>query len=155
MKFLKQKLKRKGYVPVKLKVLKVPEADTFHFLVKAGINNKKGNFILDTGASTTVVDINKAKKFKLNIPDEQPEMTAFGASPEQLDVRYTARNKIGIKKWTGGKFPVLLMDLSHIAEAMQIHDVEIDGILGADVLIAGKAILDYGKKYLYLKKRKT
>ncbi len=155
MKFLKRKLKRKGFVPVKLKVLRVPDmSSSFHFLVRVKINGKKGNFILDTGASTTVVDIHRADKFNITIPEMQPDIMAFGASPDELNVEFSGKNKIKIKSWKGGKFPVILMDLSHIREAMELHQVEVDGILGADVLINGEAILDYGNEYLYLKNSK-
>ena len=47
---------------------------------------------------------------------------------------------------------LILFDLSHVNLALKNHDCEIvDGIIGADILKSGKAVIDYKKKHLYLK----
>ena len=53
-------LKKQKYTRIKLKRLK-----SDHLALKASINGVKGRFILDTGASNTLVDDKHAKLFKL------------------------------------------------------------------------------------------
>jgi len=48
-----------------------------------------------------------------------------------------------------------LFDLSHVNTALTQHNAKkVDGIIGADILRKGKAIIDYNKNVLYLKKTK-
>ncbi|MDO9136792.1 MAG: retropepsin-like aspartic protease, partial [Lutibacter sp.] len=67
-------LLRKGYVKIKLKKI-----NTNHFELKAKLNNVKGRFILDTGASNSCIDINLAKKFKLDVKDSNTKAAGAGA----------------------------------------------------------------------------
>ena len=39
---------------------------TNHIIISAKVNNIKGNFIIDTGASNSCIDFNKRSKYKLN-----------------------------------------------------------------------------------------
>ena len=49
----------------------------------------------------------------------------------------------------------MLFDLIHVNTALTQHGVkEVHGIIGADVLDKGKAVIDYDKLVLYLKKPK-
>jgi hypothetical protein len=46
----------------------------------------------------------------------------------------------------------ILFDLSHVNEALSQQKIKpVDGIIGADVLLKGNAIIDYPNQYLYLK----
>jgi hypothetical protein len=46
----------------------------------------------------------------------------------------------------------VLFDLVHVNEALTSHKaMPVDGIIGADILKKGKAIIDYRKQGLYLK----
>jgi hypothetical protein len=57
--------------------------------------------------------------------------------------------KIG--KFELKKAPLILIDLSHINNALIKQNAKsIQGIIGADILHKGKAIIYYNKKYLYL-----
>ena len=39
---------------------------TNHLIIRCKINDVKGNFIIDSGASNSCIDINLSSKFKLN-----------------------------------------------------------------------------------------
>jgi hypothetical protein len=46
----------------------------------------------------------------------------------------------------------VIFDLSHVNEALEAYKSKpVHGIIGADVLLEGKAIIDYYNHYLYLK----
>ena len=48
---------------------------------------------------------------------------------------------------------LVIFDLSHVNTALENHGAKtVEGIIGADILDKGKAIIDYKKKRLYLKK---
>lgn len=53
------------------------------------------------------------------------------------------------------KIKIVLFDLSHVNEALTSHNaLPVDGIIGADLLKKGKAIIDYDKKCVYLKQKR-
>ncbi|MDO9037217.1 MAG: retropepsin-like aspartic protease [Lutibacter sp.] len=139
-------LLRKGYVKIKLKKI-----NTNHFELKAKLNNVKGRFILDTGASNSCIDINLAKKFKLEVKDSNTK--AAGAGAIGMETKISSKNNIEINQWKYQNFTVVLLDLTHVNTALTEHHAEaVDGIIGADILEKGKAIINYEKKCLYLKK---
>ena len=145
---LKNYLSKKKYHSIKLKKTK-----TNHFLVKAKINGIKGRFILDTGASNTCVDFGLASHFKLNAKESKTK--AAGAGAVEMDTQEAIDVKIKIGKWKLYNLHLVLFDLSHVNTALTNHKAKpVDGIIGADILKKGKAIIDYNKKRLYLKKKK-
>lgn len=139
-------LKRKGYLVIKMKRLK-----TNHFMLKVKINGKKGNFILDTGASNSCIDIQDSAKFQLDT--NASETLATGAGATNMETHESKKNTITLGKWKYKKFHLVLFDLSHVKTALREHgEPDIDGIIGADILQKGKAIIDYKKNRLFLKK---
>lgn len=143
---LKDFLTDKKYISVKLKKIA-----TNHFEIKAKINGKKGRFILDTGASNSCVGFDEIERF--NLKTEASEHKAAGAGPEEIDTEISKKNKIEIGKFKIKKAPLVLIDLSHINNALTKQDAKpVNGIIGADVLEEGNAIIDYKKRKLYLSK---
>ncbi len=127
---------------------------TNHLEIKAALNGVPGRFILDTGASNTCVGLDKIEFFDL--VSEDSEIKAAGAGATNMLTQISAKNKIMIGKWKMKKFKLVVFDLSHVNEALTSHDAEpVDGIIGADILKKGKAIIDYGQECVYLKKKKS
>jgi hypothetical protein len=64
----------------------------------------------------------------------------------------TARNlKLQLGYWKSSDIELVIFDLSHVNEALtQYKSKAVHGIIGADVLMKGKAIVDYYNHYLYL-----
>jgi predicted aspartyl protease len=146
MKDLQAVLKKEDYLKIKFKVSK-----TQHLLVKIVLNGVKGNFILDTGASNSCVGLEFAEKFVLKTKASKTQ--AAGAGAVGMFTLVSKKNELQIGKWKDKKMALVLFDMSHVNQALTQHKVEtVDGIIGADVLLKGKAIIDYSKKYLYLKK---
>lgn len=142
---LQQFLLEKGYSKTKLKLTK-----TNHFEIKASINGKNGLFILDTGASNSCVGFEASKTFNLKVKDS--EIMAAGAGAINMETKMSKKNKIKIGKWKYDKVILVLFNLTHVNTALINHNAKpVDGIIGADILKRGKAIIDYDKKHLYLK----
>lgn len=139
-------LKKKDYIRIKLQY-----TNTNHFKLKAKINGLKGSFILDTGASNTCIGTEFSEKFKLDT--KISENKATGAGTTAIDTFTSEANTIKIGKWFKKDIAFVLIDLGHINAALIAHySKTIDGIIGADILKKSKAIIDYKKNILYLKK---
>ena len=145
MEDLQDFLKGKKYKKIKFTVLK-----TQHLLIKGKINGVKGNFILDTGASNSCVGFESIEQFKLDA--QFSETKAAGAGATGMDTQIAKNNNIKIGSWQNQEMHIVIFDMSHVNEALQNYKVKpVDGILGADILIKGKAIIDYCNCCLYLR----
>ncbi|WP_293296767.1 retropepsin-like aspartic protease [Allomuricauda sp.] len=143
---LKKFLRSKDYIKIPLTF-----TQTNHFELTASINGVTGKFILDTGASNTCVGMDKIEFFEMI--SEATDIKAAGAGATEMETLISSSNKIQIGEWTKKKQKVVVFDLSHVNHALLAHNaLPVDGIIGADILKKGKAIIDYNKKCLYLKK---
>nr|WP_299175003.1 retropepsin-like aspartic protease [uncultured Allomuricauda sp.] len=146
MKSLKKYLSSKSYISIPLVL-----TETNHFELTAKINGISGRFILDTGASNTCVGMDKIDFFKMI--SEVSEIKAAGAGATEIETLVSSKNKIQIGDWKKKKQKIVLFDLVHVNQALTSHNsLPVDGIIGADVFKKGKAVIDYEKKSLYLKK---
>lgn len=142
---LREFLTAQGYTRIKLKLTK-----TNHFEMKARINNILGRFILDTGSSNTLVDENMHDFFKLQVEETDVKVTGAGAS--NMDSKISKKNELKIGQWKHPKTLIVLFNLTHVNLGLQSLNVPaVNGIIGTDILKKAKAIIDYEKKYLYLK----
>lgn len=135
------------------KYLKVPLVFTAtnHFEVIAKINGVRGRFILDTGASNTCIGIDRIDFFHLI--SKNSEIKAAGAGAVNMATQISTKNKISLGDWKMKHLKIVLFDLTHINEALTNHKaLPVDGIIGADILKTAKAIIDYEKRCVYLKK---
>ena len=146
MQSLRTFLEHHDFTKIKMKLTK-----TNHFELSASINGTTGRFILDTGASNTCIGLDKVRHFALT-PTES-DIKAAGAGASAMDTFVADGNTITIGAWTKRRQKIVIFDLVHVNQAL-VHEnsAPVDGIIGADLLKKGKAIIDYGKKVLYLKR---
>lgn len=145
MEDLQDFLQKKKYKKVKFKVLK-----TQHLLITAKINGVKGNFILDTGASNSCVGLEGIEKFQLFT--EISETKAAGAGATGMETQLSKDNSLQLSRWKFNNLNLIVFDMFHVNLALQQYKMKpVDGIIGADVLLQGKGIIDYYNHYLYLK----
>lgn len=145
MSSLKKFLKEKGYKKIKLTF-----TSTNHLELKAKINDIEGDFILDTGASSSCIGFDAISHFKLMAEDS--DVKAAGAGATNMLTQIAQKNNIEIKGWKKKKIDFVLFDLTHVNDALVNHKADkVHGIIGADILKKGKAVIDYKSKTLYLK----
>jgi len=138
-------LKKENYKKIKIKVSK-----TQHLLIKASINGVKGNFILDTGASSSCVGFESIELFLLEA--KKSKTKASGAGATGMFTQIAVGNKLQLGSWKHLGFELFIFDLSHVNEALiQYKAKPVHGIIGADILMKGKGIIDYYNHCLYLK----
>lgn len=145
---LKKVLRKKKYVKIKLKKIV-----TNHLELTAKINGIKGRFILDTGASNSCVGLDMKSYF--NLISKESEVKAAGAGAIDMETQQSENNSLRIGDWKTKTCDLVLFDLTHVNMALKQHKAkEVHGIIGADILERGKALIDYDKKLLFLKKEK-
>ncbi len=145
MKDFQDVLKKAKYKKIAFKVSK-----TQHLLIKASINGVKGNFILDTGASNSCVGFESVELFQLKA--KKSKTRAAGAGATGMFTQVAKNNTLQLGRWKETDFHLVIFDLSHVNIALQQYKAKpVHGIIGADILLQGKAIIDYYNHCLYLK----
>ncbi|UUC46018.1 retropepsin-like aspartic protease [Flavobacterium cerinum] len=146
MENLHEVLKHNGYTKIPFKVSK-----TQHLLIKAKINGASGNFILDTGASNSCIGFESIERFFLAAEDSPTK--AAGAGATGMHTQMANGNLLQLSRWKTDDFSLVIFDMSHVNLALKQYKAKpVHGIIGADVLLKGKGIIDYYNHYLYLKK---
>ena len=141
---LRNFLEQKGFYRIILKRLK-----SGHYSFKVKVNNVSGVFILDTGASNSCIGFVYDSYFNLN--NEESEVKAAGAGALNMETALAKNNLLVIGKWKLKKMDFIIMDLSHVNEALkEANEIPVHGIIGADFLKKTRAVIDYGKNCFYI-----
>lgn len=142
---LREFLESKNFKRIPLKKI-----NSNHFEVIAKVNGIKGTFILDTGASNSCIGLDSTAHFKLQV--KESEIRAAGAGATGMVTQIAKGYTLNVGDWTRRKVDFVVFDLSHVNEALQIAEADaVNGIIGADVLKEGRAVIDYGRNCIYLK----
>jgi len=145
MKQLRNLIEKKGFHRIPLKKLK-----SGHYKFSAKINSVKGDFILDTGASTSCIGFDQISYF--NLKNEVSKIKAAGAGAINMKTEIAKNNTFTIGTWKATNRDFVLFDLSHVNEALtQVEELPIHGIIGADFLKQTRAVIDYGRNCFYVK----
>jgi len=132
------------------------DADGYHLMVKVKINGKAANLILDTGASKTVLDKTRVAKFVKESDFKTHDKLSSGLGTNTMESQTTVLKKLTIGEVEMKDYITVLLDLSHVnASYEQIGLKQVEGVLGSDILMQHKAVIDYEKKVLKLKFTKS
>lgn len=138
--------KEEDYIKIQLTQL-----NSGHLSLYANLNKVKGHFILDTGASTSIIDRKNRKKFRLI--SKKSNKIAKTAGGIQLQMEVSHENTIEFENLILRNFKVSIVDLKHINYSFHKMGIQdIDGIIGNDILKNRKGVIDYDMLVLYLKK---
>ncbi|MBL4662360.1 MAG: clan AA aspartic protease [Flavobacteriaceae bacterium] len=142
---LRKFLEDQNFKRIPLKKLK-----TGHYQLNLKINGVSGDFILDTGASTSCIGFENISHFMLN--SEESEIKAAGAGALDMETKIAKNNLLEVEGLTVRNLEIIIFDLSHVNEALQqVNEKRIHGILGADLLKEFRAIIDYGRNCFYIR----
>lgn len=126
--------------------------DGFHPLVQITLFDKPFTLVLDTGASKTAFD-----HTMLLQSAEEPMIRSSDRLSTGLGTNNMTSSTAMISNMCMGSllvpvFEVAVLDLSTINIAYrQMNHPEVLGVLGGDILMQYRAVIDYGKKVLQLK----
>jgi len=145
---LSRLLLNQGYMPVPLR--RVGNGlDT----VTLSINGAAGTFLLDTGASNSVIDSRLLPKFRIAPQNLRRSDTAIGAGG---DVTLSSYSITGLT-FNRKNYPlreISTADISSIISAFQRDTgIKLDGIIGQDVMISFDGVIDTKSRTLFLRQR--
>jgi hypothetical protein len=140
-------------ISVPLRIIDLHD-DGFHPLVEVTLFGKTFIMVLDTGASKTAFDqtmLSEANE-TMNILVSDKLSTGLGTNTMES---FTATvTDLFIGELPVAEFEAAVLDLSTINVAYgQMGHPTILGVLGGDILMKYKAVIDYGKGVLTLKTR--
>src|SRR5690606_2961315 len=103
----------------------------------------------DTGASNSCVGFEAIELFELAA--SASDTKAAGAGGIGMVTQTSLKNALRMGRWETENFGLVIFDMSHVNEALKQYKAKpVHGIIGADILLQGKAIIDYYNHYLYL-----
>lgn len=137
---------------IPFKILSIGE-EGYHLMIKLYINRKVANVIIDTGASSTVFDKKRILKYVTNNTVTEHNNLSTGLGTNTMKSQFTTLKKLKIGELQIVDYKAVLLDLSHVNKSYnQVGLTPIDGVLGSDILLKHKAVIDYAKQKLKLKK---
>lgn len=140
---------------IPFKILNI-DNEGYHLLIKVTINGKASKLVLDTGASKTVFDKSRITKIIKQKDFEKHDKLSTGLGTNTMESHFTVIKKLKIGKLEINNYKAVLLDLSHVNHSYsQIGLPKIDGVLGSDILNDYKAVIDYEKKVLKMKYKKS
>ncbi|HAL82152.1 MAG TPA: clan AA aspartic protease [Mucilaginibacter sp.] len=149
-----KKINKKNSTITPLQIIDL-QGDGFHPLINISIFGKPFILVLDTGASKTAFD-----QTLLMQAHEQAVVTVSDHLSTGLGTNTMISSTAMINDlYIGGllieEFEVAVLDLSTINIAYrQLGHPEVLGVLGGDILMKYKAVVNYGKRVLKLKNSK-
>src|SRR5215204_5599330 len=121
-----------------------------HFHTDGTLDGRPVSVLVDTGAGSTVFSLDIARE--LGLAPTKLEMQGGGAGAALLDVYGIQEASFRLGDIAPRTAALLALDLTHVNRAAALRDSgPIDAVLGADVLEAHSAVIDYGSSSLYLK----
>lgn len=128
------------------------ESDGVHLIIQAQINNIQSRLLIDTGASRTVFDQNRIEHFVPEPDAQENEQLSTGLGTNEMKSQILTLDSLTIGNFTIKDYPSVIIDMGHINQSFEAIGLPpIDGVIGGDILLEYKALIDYRKKELRLR----
>ncbi len=120
-------------------------------VIEGKLNGKKAFFILDTGASLSVLDEKQSKEYGFSTTDldSDTHISGYGGNTSMKEA-VSENVNVGGVDFNGNYYS---QDISNIVNVIRANEgVKISGIIGCDILKTKGAIIDLSENTIYLKK---
>lgn len=125
--------------------------DGFHLLVEVVVFGQSFNVVLDTGASKTVFDKTVIEKHMKDAELMSSELLSTGLGTNSMESHTIILPVLKIGEFKLKNFEAAVLDLSTISHAYSSLNLPpVIGVLGGDILMRYKAIINYKKLHLKL-----
>ena len=127
-------------------------AGTGHLTLEAAaINGRAVTLYLDTGAGRTVLDLGCAHRLGLAL--EESAEGGGGVGSAEMKAYRTRLASLRLGEIAEENLTAHALDLSHVNRALALRgERAMDGVVGADLLDAREAVIDYRQLRLFLKR---
>lgn len=132
------------------------ENEGFHIFVDGSVNELPLKLLIDTGASRSVFDKQKLLE-KLNVDlveliENEKLSTGLGTNTMKSESFILEKFKIGDLELSD--YQAVVLEMSHVNESYKLLELPpIDGVIGGDILLKYKAVINYKKAELSLTKK--
>ncbi len=128
------------------------EGDGFHLMIHVEINGSPAHLLLDTGASKSVLDLNRVSRFADPMHFTDSERLSTGLGTNTMQSQQTILENIKLGEIILQDYEMVLLDLNHVNESYEKLGIEaIDGVIGSDILKKFNAVINFEKLTLELK----
>ena len=135
---------------VKLRKVEIPPIG-MHLIIPVKINEVEVDFVLDTGASRSVVDIEFLNGIITDLELKKEESDSAGVGASDLASFTTSVRSFVVGNLIIKAFEIACLDLKHVKQSYEnIDETPIYGVLGGDILNDYNAVIDYFKLTLWL-----
>ena len=124
----------------------------YHLLINARVNDLKANVLIDTGASRTVIDLNRLSYFFKNPVTRAYNKAVAGVGAGTVTSYVTRIQNFQLGLITLVDLEVVAIDLNSINRNYAMYDLpHIDMVMGSDLLLKMNACIDYLSRTLTLR----
>lgn len=135
--------------PLGWRAVPLTKLKTGHETLRVTVNGVEGLFVLDSGASGSVIDARVADKYRLGRPVERGDGTGIGG---RFAVYRVAITSLRIGEVALPVDRLNRAEIAHVVDTLaRLAGVQVDGIIGQDVLTRFGGIIDVGRQQLYLR----
>jgi len=126
------------------------EKDNFHILIEGFFEDQVPLYwIIDTGASKTVLDVNLGASYEIIESDNIEDYQSAGINQGMMETLVGKMLEINFNGLSIEGLKVALIDLSHVNDIYsKFSSVQVAGLLGSDILMQYKCLIDYDRKII-------
>ena len=122
---------------------------TRHITVVGSLGGKPARLIVDTGAGATCVHAGMLKRYGLSLSSFSRKGGGVGTSTMKMTTVRT--HNLSLAGLDLSAFKLVAVDLSHVNAGLAKAKVApIAGVLGADVFLRYRAVIDYARRCIIL-----
>jgi hypothetical protein len=136
-------------IEIPIQIVKL-EYDNYHILIEGSfIDGTPANWIIDTGASKTVLDSNLTQFYENVESDPEEDFQSAGINQGMLDTTVGIISNLRLGDLEIFNQKVALIDLNHVNEIYEKYTpYKIAGLLGGDILMNYQCVIDYETKMI-------
>jgi clan AA aspartic protease (TIGR02281 family) len=121
-----------------------------HYQATAQVDGQRLSLIIDSGASTSILDNASAVRLGLSLRRSRTRVSGLGAPAQRAMSGRLDDVRLGGLRLDS--LPVVVLDLSHVNQSLRDEGIELaDGVIGADLLAEREAVFDFTSGVLYLR----
>lgn len=138
------------YIEIPIEIINI-EGDGYHIITYGAINDRRARFVVDTGASRTVFDKEKIKKYIEKPKFSEKEGISAGIGGTDISSFLFSLESISFGELYISDYQAIAMDLSNINDSYAMIGLPaVEGVLGGDLMKKYQAVINYKSKKMRL-----